>query len=293
MIILPQRLFDSSDVQVVLRSQNCCVLHKTLSAPVLQREGYISNHVISIILEGQQILHPFEKNKIIVNKGEVIFIPRGMYYVTDLLSDNNKFESLLFFFDESQIEKFLSETSVSEFDRKSNFSHLKFEVNKTIQLFAKSVIDIYGNKDSSTNDVFDIKIQELLHLINRLYDNQSFVNFLFTLTLPSKRNIRSFMENNYDKPLKIEDYAYLTGRSVSTFRRDFKRIFDLPPNKWMRQKRMNRALELIEAGASQVNNIAAEVGYDNISYFIKSFKEEVGMSPKQYMNHRNYNDLQH
>ena len=40
------------------------------------------------------------------------------------------------------------------------------------------------------------------------------------------------MEKNFDKPLKIEDYAYLTGRSLSTFRRDFKSYFEITPQKW-------------------------------------------------------------
>ena len=90
------------------------------------------------------------------------------------------------------------------------------------------------------------------------------------------------MENNFDKPLKMEDYAYLTGRSVTTFRRDFKNHFDITPQKWIKTKRMERAMTILNEQNISVTELAFEVGYENISYFIQAFKSQYGLSPKQY-----------
>ena len=54
MILIPQRLFDNPQVTTILRDGNVCILAKELTKPFLQKEGYISNHVISICLAGQQ-----------------------------------------------------------------------------------------------------------------------------------------------------------------------------------------------------------------------------------------------
>ena len=128
-----------------------------------------------------------------------------------------------------------------------------------------------------------MKILELLHLLNDEIGEERLASFLFRLSLPNKRNIKDFIEYNYDKPLKIEDYAYLTGRSVSTFRRDFKSQFSTTPQRWLKEKRMEKALQLTHQGQLSVTQLAYEVGYENVSYFIKEFKAYVGVSPKQYL----------
>ena len=91
------------------------------------------------------------------------------------------------------------------------------------------------------------------------------------------------MESHFDKALKVEDYAYLTGRSLTTFRRDFKEKYQQTPQAWLKTKRMNRAKDLLIKKEISVTNLAYEVGYQNVSHFIKAFKNEFGLSPKQYI----------
>ena len=91
------------------------------------------------------------------------------------------------------------------------------------------------------------------------------------------------MKQNYDKPLKVEDYAYLTGRSESTFRRDFKQYFHTTPQQWLKEQRLENALRLLQQQEMSVTQVAYEIGYENISYFIRAFKGKGGLSPKQYM----------
>ena len=96
MILIPQRLFESPQVTTILRDGNVCILQKELTEPVVKREGYISNHVVSIVLAGEQQIRTYDENLIRVKQGEVLFIPRGMYYITDLLPKDGTFKSLLF-----------------------------------------------------------------------------------------------------------------------------------------------------------------------------------------------------
>ena len=91
------------------------------------------------------------------------------------------------------------------------------------------------------------------------------------------------MEKNYDKPLKIEDYAYLSGRSISSFRRDFKTFYQTTPQQWLKGRRLDKAIQLLSEQELSVSSLAYEVGYENTSYFIKEFKKKVGQSPKQYI----------
>lgn len=293
MILIPQRLFDSPAVHTIMRQGNVCILRKSLDVAVKQREGYISKHVISIVQAGVQHIRTYDDNLISVKAGEALFIPRGVYYVTDLLPDKGNFESLLFYFDDQLIHEFLSNAKVSKLDRGVVPDHLKFGLVPSLQLFVDALLDIYGKGTIPQEGLLQIKILELLLLLNGLAGEERFANFLFQLTLPKKRNIRTFMEQNYDKPLKVEDYAYLTGRSESTFRRDFKQYFHSTPQQWLKEQRLEKALQLLQEREMSVTDLAYEIGYENISYFIRAFKQKVGLSPKQYMLSIHRNQIKH
>ncbi|MEM8908925.1 MAG: helix-turn-helix transcriptional regulator, partial [Bacteroidota bacterium] len=236
MIVIPQRLFDDPRVSTILRDGNVCILQKELTQPIINREGYISNHVISILLEGEQHIRTYEDQLIKIRPKEILFIPRGMYYVSDLLPQTGPFKSLLFYFDDALIQQFLSTTKITEISNTAVPNHLKFGIVPSVSLFAESLIRIYQTQQLRDKHFLQLKILELLYLLNGLAKEQAFANFLFRLTLPKKRNIKTFMEHNFDKPLKIEDYAYLTGRSLSTFRRDFKSYYTITPQKWLKEK---------------------------------------------------------
>lgn len=283
MILIPQRLFGNKEVKIIFRDGNVCILEKQLSESLLNREGYISNHVISILLAGQQKIKTYEEQLITINAGEILFIPRGLYHITDLIPKGGHFHSVLFYFGDDLIQEFLSTVKIGKIDKTSVPEFLKLGTAPTINLFAKSLIQVYQTQNLANKNFLDLKILELLHLINVVVTEKKFTEFLFQLTLPKKRNIKTFIENNFDKPLNIKDYAYLTGRSVSTFRREFKDQFQTTPKKWLKEKRIEKAVKLIDAQTLSVTELAYEVGYENISYFIKAFKLQTGLSPKQYM----------
>lgn len=294
MILLPQRLFDSPQVSTILRDGNVCILRKSLTENVVQREGYISNHAISMVLSGEQQLRTYEGKVIKVRAGELLFIPRGVYYVTDLLPEKGgNFESVLFYFNDDTIREFLTNTTVKEVTREKVPEYLKFPITAPLKSFVEATLQIYEQHRLRTKGVLELKILELLLLLNHQNGDQAFANFLFRLTLPKKRNIKSFMKENYDKPLKVEDYAYLTGRSMSTFRRDFKAYFDTTPQQWLKEQRLEKALILLSKQEMSVTEVAYEVGYENISYFIRAFKDKAGLSPKQYMLALHRNNLKH
>jgi len=291
MILIPQRLFGNKAVNIIFRDGNVCILEKQLSESLLNREGYISNHVISILLAGQQKIKTYEEQLLTINVGEILFIPRGLYHITDLLPKEGHFHSVLFYFGDDLIQEFLSTVKIGKIEKTNVPEFLKLGTAPTIRLFAESMIQIYQTQNLSNNNFLNLKILELFHLINAVVTEKKFTEFLFQLTLPKKRNIKTFIENNFDKPLNINDYAYLTGRSVSTFRREFKEQFQTTPKKWLKEKRIEKAIQLIDTQTLSVTELAYEVGYENISYFIKAFKLQTGLSPKQFMLSQRRNNL--
>lgn len=80
---------------------------------------------------------------------------------------------------------------MTEVSNKSVPDHIRFGVVPSLKLFAESLIHIYQTNRLRNKNFLDLKILELLYLLNGLAAEQQFANFLFRLTLPKKRNIKT------------------------------------------------------------------------------------------------------
>jgi AraC-like DNA-binding protein len=136
-----------------------------------------------------------------------------------------------------------------------------------------------AQKQNNNSPLVDIKIIEFLLLLAADSKNIDFIASL--IKSKQKRRIKQFMEDNYLGSLKVTDYAYLTGRSISTFNREFKRLYDSTPNKWLIHKRLSKSKELLISTNKTVTEVSIEVGYENISHFINAYKNQYGITPKQ------------
>ena len=157
---------------------------------------------------------------------------------------------------------------------------MKIPYSENLRLFVDTLLAIYrGNQQQQFTKP---KLLELLHLIALTEQGDSFISQLYAVKNRERKSIKSFMEENFTKPLDIEDYAYLTGRSISTFRRDFKSRYGISPKKWLIEKRLTQASELLQKSSESIAEIAMQSGYENIPHFIKAFQKRFEISPKQY-----------
>ena len=282
MITVPNRLYGESFVDVIHQSKHFAILSKRIDQPVLNRQSYVSLHAVSFVIAGTQKIVENEQDFIRIQAGEIGFVKKGIYTVTDLLSDNEGFQSFHLYFDDTILEEVLQ-----LFPRKPSNESLssnvcfKISSNTSILQYFTSLKQMHYSLQYRTTQLFKIKLLEFLTLVISESSNSRVLEHLTQFTTQHKnRNLRTFMGENFDKPLTLADYAYLTGRSLSTFRREFKTKYGVSPRKWITQKRMEKAKELLEVGEESVAGVAYNVGYENVSHFISGFKKCYGFHPK-------------
>jgi AraC family transcriptional regulator, exoenzyme S synthesis regulatory protein ExsA len=95
-------------------------------------------------------------------------------------------------------------------------------------------------------------------------------------------NLVSIMESNYTKPYRLEDFARLTFKSLSKFKNDFKKVYNIPPKEWINTKRLERARLLLMDGRYDVTEVSFLVGFENYSHFIQLFRKKYKCTPKQF-----------
>jgi AraC-like DNA-binding protein len=104
-------------------------------------------------------------------------------------------------------------------------------------------------------------------------------NILSEFAGPGKIDLVDFMQKNYCFNISMERFAYLTGRSLATFKRDFKKAFKSSPQKWLLEKRLKHAHYLIREKKQKPSSVCMEVGFGNQSHFSAAFKKMFGYSP--------------
>ena len=95
---------------------------------------------------------------------------------------------------------------------------------------------------------------------------------------PRKIDLRDFMERNFRSDMSMTEFARASGRSLSTFKRDFKKMSELSPERWLTDRRLRAALDLLKRGR-RVSDACFDVGFKNVSHFSAIFKKKFGITP--------------
>lgn len=284
MKVVPQLLYQHPQVKKVMVDGLSCIVHKTIDTIDTNTDHYVAAHVLSVVLKGQlQLESYFEGVRYLASDNQVVFIPKGRYMISDIIPRNGEFEAVFFFFEEDLINDFLRQNSVDSKINDVVNPSLILEYSDRLRFFTEACLQLYLKTNSTNKELTKLKLMELLYLIYNSDQKHQFIKLLSSLENKKKRSIIELMSSNFDKPLSIEDYAFLSGRSTTTFRRDFKRQYRTSPKDWLIQKRMEKAEQLLVAGNLNINQVALETGYDNPSHFIQNFKKRFGTSPKQFL----------
>ncbi len=90
------------------------------------------------------------------------------------------------------------------------------------------------------------------------------------------------VEANYAQQVYVADLAHLAGLSVDRFYRKFKAATGKTPIGFVNHVRIHNAMAWLRERDLSVTDIAFEVGFRNVSYFIRAFKKELKCTPNQY-----------
>ena len=128
-----------------------------------------------------------------------------------------------------------------------------------------------------SKELMETKLREAVFTLLQLRPDLGQV--LFDFAEPWKINLEDFMNKNYKCDLTVEEFAHYTGRSLSTFKKDFAKIFHNTPSRWIVKRRLDEAKCLMEKLGKKPADVYLEVGFKNLSHFYTAFKREFGVSP--------------
>ncbi|CAN5619060.1 N/A [soil metagenome] len=143
-----------------------------------------------------------------------------------------------------------------------------------------SLIPYFELKESLPDVLVSIKIEEAINILRTI--DSSIDQLLANFEEPGRISLVDFMEQHYMFNMTMDKFGYLTGRSLTTFKRDFKKTFQTTPQKWLTNKRLELAHYQIREKRRRPSDVYLEVGFENLSHFGHAFKKRFGYAPTDF-----------
>ncbi|MCH5717161.1 helix-turn-helix domain-containing protein [Niabella hibiscisoli] len=242
-------------------------------------EHFVPEHTLSFVTAGSLILNDGTR-EYPSQEGRLRFIRRNqLLKFIKHPPANDTFKSISIYLSQEILKEFSLAHGVYAGGKVRKPGIVDLERNKSMETYMDSVIHYQEAGCLDNAYLVKVKIHEAILLLLQLHPELKEV--LFEFTDPHKINLEAFMNRSYQFNVKLERFAYLTGRSLATFKRDFGKIFNIPPRQWLQKRRLQRAHYLITEEGKTASDIYLDLGFEDLTHFSHAFKREYGYSPKK------------
>jgi AraC family transcriptional regulator, exoenzyme S synthesis regulatory protein ExsA len=242
-------------------------------------EQFIQDHVFSYHVSGTLLIndgnteHRFQP-------GDFRFVRRNQ--LAKFLKqppEGGLFKSVSIMIDQETLRKISIEQGYTAGKAHASPAIVKLTPHPLFKSFMESLLPYEELSPEENAALFALKVKEAVLLLLR--NQPELKDILFDFSEPGKIDLEAFMLQHYQFNVGLHRFAYLTGRSLATFKRDFEKIFHTSPGNWLLQKRLQEAHYLIKEKGNKPSDVYLEVGFEDLSHFSYAFKNAYGVAPSK------------
>ena len=226
-----------------------------------------------------------------VSKGEIFYMGVGNHYVEDIPEEGRPFEQVIVYYSPELLQRTLLYLNMNysinisnshSCDRCRRLNHVSTEASTTLRSFFTHAVS-YLQDDNFMHDeaAENIKLTELMYLIVSQSDGCLKSKILSNMDA-SRDNFEQIIYSHIFCDISIEELSTLCNRSPTSFKKEFKRHFYMPPHRWFIRQRLMQSRLLLISTSKSISEIGIECTFPNTSHFIKLFKKEYGTTPAIY-----------
>jgi AraC family transcriptional regulator, exoenzyme S synthesis regulatory protein ExsA len=164
----------------------------------------------------------------------------------------------------------------------SNQSHGKINNEFLIQKYIEGLLFYFENPSLVNDEILILKLKEIILLLSQTQQVETIQVILSQLFSPAKFSFKQIIEANLFSQINIEELAQKTNLSVSSFKREFAKLYNDTPANYIKNKKLEKAAELLLASDNRIADIAYNCGFNDLANFTKSFHDKYHVSPTNY-----------
>ena len=230
------------------------------------------------VVEGRRVWHTAQ-GAYELQQGSCIFVRKGASMVEQFFESASCF--IFFFMPDEFICNTLQRKSRPVIAMGNQFDPvIPIEDDVLTEAFFQSMIPYFSRSAEPDHALLELKFRELiLTLADHPGNPDLHAYFCALVQQPKTITLQQVMEENFCFNLKLEEFARISARSLSAFKRDFNILYGTSPGKWLLEKRLKHAAHLLAHRGRTVSEAAFESGFENASHFSRAFRVRFGTSP--------------
>ncbi|SEL00199.1 helix-turn-helix domain-containing protein [Parapedobacter koreensis] len=241
-------------------------------------EPFVAEHALTYITHGEIHLHT-DKGVLVAPKGTIGLLRRHqLVKAVKKPGVDGPFMSINIFLDQQALRRYSAAHDVHATGIYTGDPIVALPVDPFMKGYFDSLMPYFEHPEQLTETLASLKTTEAIALLLR---NPSLKNLLFDFSEPFKIDLEAYMNRHFTYNVPLEQFARLTGRSLSTFKRDFAKTFRTPPERWLQKRRLEQAHYLITQRHQRPSEVYLEVGFENFSHFSTAFKKEFGQNASE------------
>lgn len=245
------------------------------SGKLFKTEAAFSDHLLVWLISGETKIVLADHTEIF-GAGSVFLIPRNQVAtIINKPKDALPHKAVAMHLSAQRLRKFYLDKEVKH--RIAADQIISFHQHPLLQSLLSSLIPYFDLQDPFPEEIAGLKITEAISVLRSI--DSKIDNTLANFEEPHKMDLASFMEKNFMFNLSLTKFSYLTGRSLTTFKRDFSKVFHTTPQRWLTRKRLELAYYQLTEKKKRPIEVCYETGFENLSHFSSAFKKKYGCAP--------------
>ncbi|KFF00620.1 AraC family transcriptional regulator [Chryseobacterium formosense] len=251
---------------------------------LFKTEAAFQDHLLVWLISGETKIIQADES-FVFGAGSTFLIPRNqLATIINYPKDELPHKAVAMHLSTKRLKEFFDNQSVKSEIETEKIIH--FHPHPLLESCLNSLIPYFEIQNDFPENIASLKINEAINILRTIDPKIDAV--LNNFEEPGKIDLKTFMEKNFMFNMSLEKFGYLTGRSLTTFKRDFHEAFHMTPQRWLTKKRLEMAhYELTEKNKKPVD-FYHEIGFENLSHFSFAFKKQYGLSPRELIGQNSY-----
>lgn len=164
----------------------------------------------------------------------------------------------------------------------SNPSNEKINNDFLIQKYIEGLLFYFENPSLVNEDILVLKLKEIILLLSQTQNAEAVQLILSQLFSPAAYTFKQIIEANLFSQLSLEQLAEQSHLSLSSFKREFAKLYNDTPANYIKNKKLEKAAELLLVSDQRITEIAFHCGFNDLANFTRSFSDKYHRTPREY-----------
>ncbi|MBL4710399.1 MAG: helix-turn-helix transcriptional regulator [Flavobacteriales bacterium] len=244
-------------------------------------------------LEGSCVSYS-ETHELNITANQAVLAKSGnSTFKTVTYGGSNIYSAISIRFNKEVLEKVYNDTPLP-FYKKSNSpltaNSVKIENNELLSQFSKGLIYYFDHQELLTDELLILKLKELIVLLLQTEDAPKVLEIMSNLFENKTFEFKEIVKAHIYSSLNITELAQLTKHNLSSFKKEFKRLYNNTPSNYIIDQRIEKVAKLLTVSNDSISNIAYDCEFKTLAHMSRVFKTKYRISPSEYR--LNFSDKQ-